>query len=50
MKTTLKIEDNLKNEANLKMKTILFLTENKIVPNGLNHWDNIYENNNIELH
>ena len=43
MKTTLKIEDNLKNEANLKMNTILFLTENKIVPNGLNHWDNIYE-------
>ena len=43
MKTTLKIEDNLRNEANLKIKTILFLTENKIVSNGLNHWENIYE-------
>ena len=47
---SLATEDNLKNEANLKMNTILFFTENKIVPNGLNHRDNIYEKNKIELH
>ena len=44
MKTILKsesnkeIEVNLKREANLKIKTILFSTEKKIVLNGFDHW------------
>ena len=48
----LRIEDILKNEANLKVKTKLFFTENKIVLNGLNHSGKIYfqKKKKIELH